>query len=50
MNDRFSLLFFPKGNSISKDGKVSIYLRITVNVDRAGKVSHLRRMKVSIAK
>ncbi|CAH8288745.1 site-specific recombinase XerD [Mariniflexile fucanivorans] len=35
MNDRFSLLFFPKGNSISKDGKVSIYLRITVNGKRS---------------
>ncbi|MFD0837421.1 site-specific integrase [Mariniflexile aquimaris] len=35
MNDRFSLLFFPKGNSISKDGKVSIYLRITVNGQRS---------------
>jgi site-specific recombinase XerD len=35
MNDRFSLLFFPKGNSLSKDGKVSIYLRITVNGKRS---------------
>ena len=35
MNDRFSLLFFPKGSSLSKDGKVSIYLRITVNGKRS---------------
>lgn len=34
MNDRFSILFFPKGDTLNKDGKTSIYLRITVNGKR----------------
>ncbi len=34
MDDRFSILFFPKGDSRGKDGKTSIYLRITVNGKR----------------
>lgn len=31
----FHYCFFQKGNSLSKDGKVSIYLRITVNGKRS---------------
>ena len=34
MDNRLSILFFPKGDSRSKDGKTSIYLRITVNGKR----------------
>lgn len=35
MSDRFSILFYPKGNNnLSKDGKASIYLRITVDGKR----------------
>ena len=34
MDNRFSILFFPKGDSLNKDGKTSIYLRITVNGKR----------------
>ncbi|MDB2462641.1 Arm DNA-binding domain-containing protein, partial [Algibacter sp.] len=34
MNDRLSILFYPKGDSLNKNGKTSIYLRITVNGKR----------------
>tara|TARA_R110002049_G_scaffold308395_1_gene512191 strand:+ start:1018 stop:1560 length:543 start_codon:yes stop_codon:yes gene_type:complete len=34
MNDTFSILFFLKGDSLDKNGKVAIYLRITVNGKR----------------
>lgn len=34
MDNRFSILFFPKGDSLNKEGKASIYLRITVNGKR----------------
>lgn len=34
MDNRFSILFFPKKDSLNKNGKTSIYLRITVNGKR----------------
>ena len=34
MNNRFSILFYPKRKGKSKNGKTSIYLRVTVNGKR----------------
>ncbi len=34
MNNRFSILFYPKKKGKSKNGRISIYLRITVNGKR----------------
>ncbi len=33
MDDRFSILFFPKGDSRGKDGKTSIYLELLLMVN-----------------
>ena len=35
MNNTFSILFYPRGNDIDKNGKVPIYARITVNGKRS---------------
>ncbi|NCT17505.1 MAG: hypothetical protein AUK33_10540 [Flavobacteriaceae bacterium CG2_30_34_30] len=37
-------------NNLSKNTIFSVYINSAPNMDRADKVSHLRRMKVSIAK
>ncbi len=35
MQNSFSILFYPRGNDVDKNGKTSIYLRITVNGKRS---------------
>ncbi len=35
MQNTFSVLFYPRGNDVDKNGKTSVYQRITVNGKRS---------------
>ncbi len=46
MQTTFSVLFYPRGNDIDKNGNVPIYLRITVNGKRS-ELSIKRKVQLS---